>query len=90
MPTLDTDEDAFRKAIAANPRDDAPVLVYADWLDEHGRSFEALRWRCEVKRRHDPKYRAGARDAVPPPLPMGPHRQVRRLIMAEPGDNTRR
>src|SRR5579884_1935214 len=32
-----TDEDwAFLAAINAAPRDDAPRLIYADWLDEHG------------------------------------------------------
>jgi len=31
-----TDEDAFLRAIQATPQDDAPRLVYADWLDERG------------------------------------------------------
>ncbi|HKA08010.1 MAG TPA: TIGR02996 domain-containing protein [Gemmataceae bacterium] len=31
-----TDETAFLKAIQAAPGDDAPRLVYADWLDERG------------------------------------------------------
>jgi len=31
-----SDEDAFLRAIQANPQDDAPRLVYADWLDERG------------------------------------------------------
>src|SRR5262245_42394378 len=29
------DEEAFLRAISATPDDDAPRLVYADWLDEH-------------------------------------------------------
>jgi uncharacterized protein (TIGR02996 family) len=29
-----TDDEAFIRAIVANPADDAPRLVYADWLDE--------------------------------------------------------
>src|SRR5262249_25897060 len=29
-------EQAFRKAILADPDDDMPRLVYADWLEEHG------------------------------------------------------
>jgi uncharacterized protein (TIGR02996 family) len=29
-------DDAFIRAILDNPRDDAPRLVYADWLDERG------------------------------------------------------
>ena len=31
-----SDEDAFLRAIQSNPKDDAPRLVYADWLDERG------------------------------------------------------
>jgi uncharacterized protein (TIGR02996 family) len=31
-----SDEAAFLNAILANPADDAPRLVYADWLDERG------------------------------------------------------
>lgn len=31
-----TDEAAFLNAILENPEDDAPRLVYADWLDEQG------------------------------------------------------
>jgi uncharacterized protein (TIGR02996 family) len=36
-----TDERAFLAAIKAAPADDAPRLVYADWLDEHGRHEQA-------------------------------------------------
>jgi uncharacterized protein (TIGR02996 family) len=31
-----TDRETLLRAIAENPADDAPRLVYADWLDEHG------------------------------------------------------
>ena len=31
-----SDEDAFLVAIRVNPTDDAPRLVYADWLDDQG------------------------------------------------------
>ncbi|QJW93152.1 TIGR02996 domain-containing protein [Frigoriglobus tundricola] len=31
-----TERDALLRAICANPDDDTPRLVYADWLDEHG------------------------------------------------------
>src|SRR5688572_5456689 len=31
-----SDRDALLRAIIDNPADDAPRLVYADWLDEHG------------------------------------------------------
>ena len=36
-----TDHDALLAAILAAPEDDAPRLVYADWLDENGRDGEA-------------------------------------------------
>jgi uncharacterized protein (TIGR02996 family) len=32
------DEAAFLRLIAAAPHDDAPRLIYADWLEEHGNS----------------------------------------------------
>jgi uncharacterized protein (TIGR02996 family) len=35
------EEAAFRAAIRAEPADDTPRLVFADWLDEHGRPDEA-------------------------------------------------
>ena len=37
---------AFQKSINAEPRDRAPQLVYADWLDEHGEDRKASYWRC--------------------------------------------
>jgi uncharacterized protein (TIGR02996 family) len=40
-----TDDEAFRNAIDEAPHDDAPKLVYADYLDERGRSTEADIWR---------------------------------------------
>ena len=36
-----TDEDALIRAIIAAPADDAPRLVYADWLDERGQTLRA-------------------------------------------------
>jgi uncharacterized protein (TIGR02996 family) len=38
-------QDAFLKALAADPDDAATRLVYADWLDEHGEHEEADRQR---------------------------------------------
>jgi uncharacterized protein (TIGR02996 family) len=35
------DREAFIAAIAANPADDLPRLVFADWLDEHGEPARA-------------------------------------------------
>ncbi|HVK07462.1 MAG TPA: ribosomal protein L7/L12 [Gemmataceae bacterium] len=42
-----SDEAALLAAIQAAPADDAPRLVYADWLDEHGRSDRADAIRAE-------------------------------------------
>jgi uncharacterized protein (TIGR02996 family) len=44
------DEDAFLRAITAAPHDDAPRLVYADWLDETGHADRAefLRLTCRT------------------------------------------
>jgi uncharacterized protein (TIGR02996 family) len=44
-----SDDTAFLKAIKAAPDDDAPRLIYADWLDEQGRrGGEFLRVECEL------------------------------------------
>jgi len=64
-----SDEQAFHAAIAAAPLDDAPKLVFADWLDEHGRGREAAAWRLAAVAVHDSPYPAGATCPVPPPLP---------------------
>lgn len=54
-----TTEDALLQDILANPSDDTPRLIYADWLDEHGQPERAefIRVQCkleEVSRRlHD-------------------------------------
>jgi uncharacterized protein (TIGR02996 family) len=42
-----SDEPAFLAAIQAAPADDAPRLVYADWLDEQGRHEQAEMIRVE-------------------------------------------
>jgi uncharacterized protein (TIGR02996 family) len=44
-----TDRDALLRAIIESPADDAPRLVYADWLDEHGDPVRAefIRLQCE-------------------------------------------
>jgi uncharacterized protein (TIGR02996 family) len=36
-----TDGEALIRSILAAPADDAPRLVYADWLDEQGRGEDA-------------------------------------------------
>lgn len=44
-----TDRDALLRAICENPDDDAPRLIYADWLDEYGRSEDAEFIRVQVE-----------------------------------------
>ena len=39
----------FLRDILANPEDDAPRLVYADWLDEHGEAARAEFIRVQVR-----------------------------------------
>src|SRR5262245_19590058 len=43
------DADALLRAILATPDDDAPRLVYADWLDEQGESDRAAFIRAQVE-----------------------------------------
>lgn len=50
-----TDEQALLAAIAAAPFDDAPRLVYADWLQEHGADAEAEYVRTVVTLLHAPE-----------------------------------
>ena len=47
-----TDGEALLAAILANPAEDTPRLVYADWLEEHGREERAefIRVQCELAR----------------------------------------
>jgi uncharacterized protein (TIGR02996 family) len=42
------DEQALLHAVCANPDDDAPRLVYADWLEEHGRQERAELIRVQI------------------------------------------
>ena len=46
-----TERDALYRAIIANPEDDTPRFVYADWLDENGRAEEAefIRVECRLE-----------------------------------------
>src|SRR5262245_2568400 len=45
-------EEAFLQAIRETPDDDVPRLVYADWLDDHGRAdrAELIRVQCRLAR----------------------------------------
>jgi uncharacterized protein (TIGR02996 family) len=44
-----TDNEALLRAVLAAPDDDAPRLVYADWLDEHGDPARAAFIRAQVE-----------------------------------------
>jgi uncharacterized protein (TIGR02996 family) len=50
-----TDEDALLAAIAAAPLDDAPRLVYADWLQDRGDDAKAEYVRTVVALLHPPE-----------------------------------
>jgi uncharacterized protein (TIGR02996 family) len=52
---MTTDEDALLAAITAAPDDDAPRLVYADWLEERGADAKAEYLRAVVKLMHPPE-----------------------------------
>jgi uncharacterized protein (TIGR02996 family) len=49
MPAMTSDE-AFLQAVIEAPDDDAPRLVYADWLEEHGQPERAefIRVQCQL------------------------------------------
>jgi uncharacterized protein (TIGR02996 family) len=51
-----SDADALLAAIRAAPDDDAPRLIYADWLEEHGQTERAefIRIQCELARIDSP------------------------------------
>ena len=55
-----SDEEAFLKAVLADPDSDGPRLVFADWLQEQGDQLRAdfIRVDCEYARldRDDPRY----------------------------------
>src|SRR5690349_12889724 len=44
-----SDRDALLAAIRQAPRDDAPRLVFADWLDEHGEADRAEFIRLQIE-----------------------------------------
>lgn len=55
------DELSFWRAVAANPADDLPRLVYADWLEDHGSRWDHnaafgryVRWAVNAARGVDP------------------------------------
>src|SRR5688572_79052 len=50
LKTVSRDQVALLQAVIANPDDDLPRLVYADWLEEHDQSERAqfIRLQCEL------------------------------------------
>jgi uncharacterized protein (TIGR02996 family) len=52
---MTSDRDALLAAICANPEEDTPRLVYADWLEENGEHERAefIRLQCELARLFD-------------------------------------
>jgi uncharacterized protein (TIGR02996 family) len=56
-----TPDEAFLHAVCERPDDDTPRLVYADWLDDHGRPERAefIRVECELEHaeEHGPRWR---------------------------------
>jgi uncharacterized protein (TIGR02996 family) len=57
-----SEREALLRAVLADPEDDAPRLVYADWLEEHGDPDRAefIRVQCELARMRwgSPEYAA--------------------------------
>ncbi|HKB05988.1 MAG TPA: TIGR02996 domain-containing protein [Gemmataceae bacterium] len=51
-----SESDALLAAVLADPDDDAPRLVYADWLDEHARHERAALIRLQVEHARLPAY----------------------------------
>lgn len=47
---MTADEASFMDAIIASPRDDAPRLIFADWLEENGQNDRAdfIRVQCDL------------------------------------------
>jgi uncharacterized protein (TIGR02996 family) len=58
------DGEALLAAILANPDDDTPRLVYADWLDEHDESARAEFIRVQIALVHAPTLALRAREAA--------------------------
>jgi uncharacterized protein (TIGR02996 family) len=55
--SISPEEHAFLRAISENPEDDLPRLVYADWIEDRGRTARAEFIRLQVER-----YRRSAND----------------------------
>ena len=53
-----TDGDALRRVILAEPDDDTPRLIYADWLEEHGDPNRADFIRVQIEHARLPRWDA--------------------------------
>src|SRR5581483_11308551 len=58
-----TDQQALLAAILAQPDDDTPRLVYADWLDENGQPDRAAFVRAQIEAARAEPYSKQARAA---------------------------
>src|SRR5262249_3843859 len=54
LSTAMRDQEALLQAIREAPEEDAPRLVYADWLEDHGDPDRAEFIRLQVERGHEP------------------------------------
>jgi uncharacterized protein (TIGR02996 family) len=66
-------DEGFRAAIREHPDDDAPRLIYADWLDEHGQPERAEFIRVQCRREPLPRNN---------PVRHALHRRERELLRA--------
>src|SRR5262245_28522095 len=57
---MTADGSALLRAVIENPDDDAPRLVYADWLDEHGDAAWAEFIRLQIAAAREPCANPGA------------------------------
>jgi len=71
-----SDHDALVQAILHAPDDDAPRLVYADWLDDHGDADRAEFIRVQCRMASSPACSRGTSSAGrrPYPKPLAPDR----------------
>jgi uncharacterized protein (TIGR02996 family) len=76
-----SEEAAFIRAAHANPKDSAPRLVYADWLDERGDPRGALIRLEERLRELDPASKAAHRAAHRPETHAGERSQLWEQLM---------
>jgi uncharacterized protein (TIGR02996 family) len=49
-------EKAFLEAVLANPDDDAPRLIFADWLEERGQAARAEFIRLQIRLAQTPEH----------------------------------